>query len=99
MYYAVILSSQGQKYCVQKTAHYPLATQTFLLIEKHANIALRWTQTGSSNPEIQLSISDDKEEIKALSLWPKGRDMLAEMRMVELTPAYENVIEGTHTRM
>ncbi len=94
MQYALILSSQGQDFCVQKTAHYPLVAQTSILVEKHAVIVWRYVPTQSEQGTATLSVSTDAAFNRNISVWPRARDMLAEMREVEMRPKMDIVIEG-----
>lgn len=103
MYYAVILSINGRYFCVKKTAHYSLAMQTFLLIEKHSPVALDFIQSATrfmaiqkGNISPQLSLSDDREFISEIPVWDHAAKMMDKIRKAEFEPETDIIIDGDY---
>lgn len=87
--YAIISSSSTGSLCLYKTHHYPLALQTYYLLERHSNTVYR--VVGPHN----ISVSDDQKVISNLSSFPGMSDLIALLRIKENIPApiYEMDLE------
>jgi len=79
--YAILLSGSDTPLCLYKTAHYPLAMQTFSLLEKHSSTVSSLYGTGAG----ALSVSNDEALIQSLPRLDT-REMIESLRQHERLP-------------
>ena len=90
--YAILLSNEDTPLCLYKTAHYPLAMQTFSLLEKHLNTVNSLYGTGAG----ALSVSNDEDLIQSLPRLDT-RAMLESLRQQEnLRPPIFDITLAPH---
>jgi len=94
MNYAILLSTPSQVYCLYKTVHYPLATQNFLLLERHLNTVITtMLPIQRAGQQCLLSISADAVLNQHLPVYPASRSMIEGLRKLEKLPAPEFQID------